>query len=69
LPAEPFGDAQVRAGQPEALFRIDPEAFAGVLRDPDSPSKILAVYDSGDHGHANDAGYKALADIIDLRLF
>ena len=26
-------------------------------------------YDSGDHGHPTDAGYKALADAIDLRLF
>jgi len=43
--------------------------FDRVLRDPNSPSKILAVLDSGDHGHPTDAGYKALADAIDLRLF
>jgi lysophospholipase L1-like esterase len=43
--------------------------FDRVLRDPNSPSKILAFYDSGDHGHPNDAGYQALADAIDLRLF
>ena len=43
--------------------------FDRVLADPDSPSKILALYDSGDHGHPTDAGYKALADAIDLRLF
>jgi lysophospholipase L1-like esterase len=43
--------------------------FDRVLRDPNSPSKILAVFDSGDHGHPTDAGYKALADAIDLRLF
>jgi lysophospholipase L1-like esterase len=43
--------------------------FDRVLRDPNSPSKILALYDSGDHGHPNDAGYQALADTIDLRLF
>ena len=43
--------------------------FDRVLRDPNSPSKILAVYDSGDHGHPNDAGYQALANIIDLKLF
>jgi lysophospholipase L1-like esterase len=43
--------------------------FDRVLRDPNSPSKILALYDSGDHGHPNDAGYQALADAIDLRLF
>jgi lysophospholipase L1-like esterase len=43
--------------------------FDSVLRDPNSPSRMRADYDSGDHGHPNDAGYKALADIIDLRLF
>ena len=43
--------------------------FDKVLRDPNSPTRILAVYDSGDHGHPTDAGYKALADIIDLKLF
>jgi lysophospholipase L1-like esterase len=43
--------------------------FDRVLRDPSQPSRILPVYDSGDHGHPNDAGYKALVDIIDLKLF
>src|SRR3989442_347700 len=43
--------------------------FDRVLRDANSPSKILALYDSGDHGHPTDAGYQALANAIDLRLF
>ena len=43
--------------------------FDLVLRDPDDPAKILALYDSGDHAHPTDAGYKALADAIDLTLF
>jgi len=43
--------------------------FDRVLRDPNFPSKILALYDSGDHGHPTDAGYQALASAIDLRLF
>src|SRR5262245_14690391 len=43
--------------------------FDLVLRDPASPSKVLPLYDSGDHAHPNDLGYKALADSIDLRLF
>jgi lysophospholipase L1-like esterase len=43
--------------------------FDRVLRDPNSPSKILPLYDSGDHGHPTDAGYQALANAIDLRLF
>jgi lysophospholipase L1-like esterase len=43
--------------------------FDRVLSDPNSPSKILALYDSGDHGHPTDAGYQALANAIDLKLF
>jgi lysophospholipase L1-like esterase len=43
--------------------------FDRVLRDPNSPTRILAAYDSGDHGHPNDLGYRAMADAIDLSLF
>jgi lysophospholipase L1-like esterase len=43
--------------------------FDRVLADPAHPSAIAAAYDSGDHLHPNDAGYRAMADSIDLRLF
>ena len=43
--------------------------FDRVLRDPAHPSLMLPAYDSGDHVHPNDAGYKAMADAIDLSLF
>lgn len=43
--------------------------FDSVVRDPGHPARFLAVYDSGDHLHPNDAGYKAMADAIDLSLF
>jgi lysophospholipase L1-like esterase len=43
--------------------------FDQVVRDPAHPSKIAPAFDSGDHLHPNDAGYKAMADSIDLRLF
>jgi lysophospholipase L1-like esterase len=43
--------------------------FDRVLRDPDAPARILPVYDSGDHGHPTDAGYRALADSVNLGLF
>ena len=43
--------------------------FDQVLRDPNAPTKILPSLDSGDHGHPTDAGYKALADAINLKLF
>jgi lysophospholipase L1-like esterase len=43
--------------------------FDRVLRDPASPSRIRAEYDSGDHLHPSDAGYKAMGEAVDLALF
>lgn len=43
--------------------------FDAVLRDPADHSHMRAEYDSGDHLHPSDAGYKAMADAIDLTLF
>ncbi|WP_432825201.1 SGNH/GDSL hydrolase family protein [Dactylosporangium sp. CA-092794] len=43
--------------------------FDAVWRDPEDPARIAAGYDFGDHMHGNDAGYRALADSIDLGLF
>jgi lysophospholipase L1-like esterase len=43
--------------------------FDRVLRDPSQPARIRPALDSGDHGHPTDAGYKAMADSIDLSLF
>jgi lysophospholipase L1-like esterase len=43
--------------------------FDQVLRDPNAPSRLTPKYDSGDHVHANDDGYQAMADAIDLSLF
>jgi lysophospholipase L1-like esterase len=42
--------------------------FDAVTRDPANPKHILATYDSGDHLHPQDVGYKAMADSIDLSL-
>ena len=49
-------------------------AFDGVIdfdaatRDPARPKHIRAEYDKGDHLHPNDAGYKAMAESVDLGL-
>ena len=43
--------------------------FDQAVRDPVHPSRILPAYDSGDHTHPNDAGYRAMANAIDLDLF
>ena len=40
-----------------------------VTRDPAAPTKFLPAYDSGDHLHPGDAGYKAMGDAVDLALF
>lgn len=37
-----------------------------LLRDPERPSRMLPAFDSGDHLHPGDAGYKALADAVKL---
>jgi lysophospholipase L1-like esterase len=39
------------------------------VRDPANPRKIRADFNIRDHLHPNDAGYKAMADTIDLSLF
>lgn len=43
--------------------------FDEVLRDPSHPTRLLPAYDSGDHLHANDAGYVASGKAIPLALF
>jgi lysophospholipase L1-like esterase len=43
--------------------------FDQVIRDPAAPGRFLPAYDSGDHLHPNDAGYKAMGESIDLALF
>ena len=43
--------------------------FDAVTRDPDHPTRFLPAYDSGDHLHPGDAGYRAMGEAIDLRLF
>jgi lysophospholipase L1-like esterase len=37
--------------------------------DPAHPTQYLAAYDHGDHLHPNDAGHKAIANSIDLKIF
>jgi lysophospholipase L1-like esterase len=50
------------------------KAYDGVIdfdkatRDPNDPKKFLEAYDSCDYLHPGDAGYKAMADSIDLAL-
>ena len=43
--------------------------FDAVLRNPKTPTQLNPAFDSGDHLNPNDAGYQAMADAIDLKLF
>ncbi len=43
--------------------------FDKITRDPRNPLQLNPLYNSGDHLHPNDAGYKAMGGGIDLALF
>jgi len=43
--------------------------FDAVLRDPAHPDRLQSRFDSGDHLHANDAGYAASAAAVPLSFF
>jgi lysophospholipase L1-like esterase len=40
-----------------------------LVADPSHPARLLPSYDSGDHLHANDAGYAAIGSAMPLTLF
>jgi lysophospholipase L1-like esterase len=43
--------------------------FDAIIRDSSDPKKMRAEYDSGDHLHPGDAGYKAMAEAVNLAIF
>src|SRR5437016_782415 len=43
--------------------------FDQALRDPNHPTRMLPIYDCGDHLHPSDLGYRAMGDAIELSLF
>jgi lysophospholipase L1-like esterase len=43
--------------------------FDKITQDPAHPETLLPDYDSGDHLHPKNAGYKAMGNAIDLSLF
>jgi lysophospholipase L1-like esterase/glyoxylase-like metal-dependent hydrolase (beta-lactamase superfamily II) len=43
--------------------------FERLMRDPARPDHLAPAFDSGDHLHPNEAGFKAMAAAIDLTLF
>jgi lysophospholipase L1-like esterase len=43
--------------------------FDRITRDPADPLMLNPAFDSGDHLHPSDAGYRAMANAIDLHMF
>jgi lysophospholipase L1-like esterase len=43
--------------------------FDAATRDPNNPRRLRPEFDPGDHLHPNDAGYRAMAEAVDLRIF
>jgi lysophospholipase L1-like esterase len=54
------------AGQPGGFDAVID--FDAAVRDPAQPERLRPAYDSGDHMHPNDAGYRAMAEAIDIGL-
>ncbi|MGH3311949.1 MAG: SGNH/GDSL hydrolase family protein [Streptomyces sp.] len=42
--------------------------FDAALRDPANPNRLRPAYDSGDHLHPSDNGYRAMAQSLDLKM-
>jgi len=58
-------NAWVRSGG-ECDAHID---FDRAMGEPGDPLRLRQQFDSGDHLHPNDEGYRAMADAVDLRIF
>lgn len=52
------------SGQFDAVIDFDL-----ALQDPNEPTRLLQIYDDGDHLHPSVEGYKRMGEIIDLSLF
>jgi len=57
------------------FIRSDSSGCDGIVdqdaatHDPAHPTRYLPAYDIGDHLHPNDAGHKAIANSVDLKIF
>jgi lysophospholipase L1-like esterase len=43
--------------------------FDAISRDPSHPKRLRPEFNDRDHLHPNDAGYKAMAEAVDLSFF
>ncbi|MEV4108412.1 SGNH/GDSL hydrolase family protein [Nonomuraea sp. NPDC049695] len=72
LPAELTGEAEAVRDTVNTWIRTSGEFdavadFERAVADPTAPDRIRPAFDSGDHLHPNPAGYRAMADAVDLR--
>jgi lysophospholipase L1-like esterase len=77
----PYGGAMYYSAEGEAVrqainnwIRTGKEVdgvidFDAAIRDPANPTQIKDGFHAGDHLHGSDAGYSAMAAVIDLKLF
>ncbi|MGW0966693.1 SGNH/GDSL hydrolase family protein [Streptomyces sp. NPDC002516] len=56
-------NAEIRAGKVYDAY-VD---FDAALRDPYDPRRLRPAYDSGDHLHPSDLGFRRMADAFDLK--
>ncbi len=54
----------IRSGAFDAVVDYDQ-----ITRDPNNSTQLLKDFNNTDHLHPNDAGYKAMADAVDLSIF
>jgi len=81
IPILPFGGSQYYSKDYEVVRQTvnnwirSSNKFDAVIdldaavRNPEDNTKLLGIYDSGDHLHLNVPGYKKMAEMIDLKLF
>jgi hypothetical protein len=66
---KPSVHAALIRGYKQLIARADGVIdFDAATRDPNRPVHILAAFDSRDHLHPQDDGYKAVADSVDLKM-
>ena len=60
---------RIRAKFPATAAGFNADDLDAAIRDPADPTRMKANLQSGDWLHPNDAGYRAMGDAIDLKLF
>jgi hypothetical protein len=66
----PIGTGSLRAdASPRAVTSATAQSSILMLSSPIRPTRQRSHPPCGDHLHPHDAGYKAMADAIDLKLF